>query len=348
MQKVLAHRNVCLDLTKGLAIIIVVLGHALQYAYGEAYAESGMFYSNPVYKTIYAFHMPLLMGISGYLFYGSNQKPLGQLLSSKLKAIGLPMVVFVLLCKAEVLYSLISDDQFFAAASIFVRSICQSYTMWFLFSLLLNIFVVAVLTRLVKGERLQMLCMFLLFVASLFVPDTLVLDVHKYMFPFFCLGYVLKGRNVVLYRASSHVSIMLLLTVLSIGAVWWFDKETYIYTSGFCVVGRYTEQLLIDGKRMLIAAVLSYTVLQYVYLLSKIGRFAFLQRLGQVTLFIYGMNMVVDVFYPKCLAVFSLNFECCFLPPMLFVIGVLSVSLLLEMFLSKSTLTRLLFLGRLK
>lgn len=61
-------RNQLIDVAKGIAILLVLLGHSIQYASGASYYSSGAFYSNWFFKFIYSFHMPLFMVISGYLF----------------------------------------------------------------------------------------------------------------------------------------------------------------------------------------------------------------------------------------------------------------------------------------
>ena len=87
-------RDVSLDIAKGILIFLVVWGHAIQMGFGYGYGESGLYMRNAIYRGIYSFHMPLFMAISGYLFYYSNKKPFGKVLSSKLKSIGIPYLVY--------------------------------------------------------------------------------------------------------------------------------------------------------------------------------------------------------------------------------------------------------------
>jgi len=46
------------DIAKGVAIILVVVGHSIQFHLSE-------FDDNPVFRAIYSFHMPLFMAVSG-------------------------------------------------------------------------------------------------------------------------------------------------------------------------------------------------------------------------------------------------------------------------------------------
>ena len=51
-----------IDIVKGLAIILVVIGHTIQFCD----LNGGVL--NPVYQWIYSFHMGLFFFCSGYLF----------------------------------------------------------------------------------------------------------------------------------------------------------------------------------------------------------------------------------------------------------------------------------------
>lgn len=55
-------RNKEIDYLKGLSIILVVVGHAIQYNICD-------YNVNPFFNIIYSFHMPLFMFISGYVAF---------------------------------------------------------------------------------------------------------------------------------------------------------------------------------------------------------------------------------------------------------------------------------------
>ena len=48
-------------------IILVIIGHSIQYGSGSNFIEKQMFFNNYLFKFIYSFHMPLFIMISGYL-----------------------------------------------------------------------------------------------------------------------------------------------------------------------------------------------------------------------------------------------------------------------------------------
>lgn len=64
-------RNQLLDVAKGVAIILVVWGHALQQYSG---LDNHTALNSWVERFLISFHMPLFMLISGYLFYFSLQR----------------------------------------------------------------------------------------------------------------------------------------------------------------------------------------------------------------------------------------------------------------------------------
>ena len=55
-------RNLFLDFTKGVLILLVTVGHSIQYI---IYNNHG-FWGDPLFKAIYIFHMPLFIGLSGF------------------------------------------------------------------------------------------------------------------------------------------------------------------------------------------------------------------------------------------------------------------------------------------
>lgn len=65
-----------LDVLKGIAILLMVMGHVIPWTLDQAFIQKPLamlsgneLYLSLVYKIIYSFHMPLLFFVSGYLFY---------------------------------------------------------------------------------------------------------------------------------------------------------------------------------------------------------------------------------------------------------------------------------------
>ena len=85
-------RNTTLDLAKGILIILVVLGHAIQYSGNGNWEDSQLFFDDIVFRAIYSFHMPLFYFASG-LFFKTNLK-ITTYLKKLTKQIILPYIIF--------------------------------------------------------------------------------------------------------------------------------------------------------------------------------------------------------------------------------------------------------------
>lgn len=70
----MSEKNPFIDFLKGIAILLVLIGHCVQYGSGACFLNEGLYWENWVMKIIYSFHMPLFIAISGYLFWYSVKK----------------------------------------------------------------------------------------------------------------------------------------------------------------------------------------------------------------------------------------------------------------------------------
>lgn len=80
-----------IDFARGLAIILVVIGHYIQVFYENA------FQSNPVLIVIYSFHMPLFFIISGLTFKTIDHNSIFAWLKKKIKQLIIPSYIFIFL-----------------------------------------------------------------------------------------------------------------------------------------------------------------------------------------------------------------------------------------------------------
>lgn len=64
-------RSAYLDFVKGIAIVLVELGHCIQYGSGQAVINTVSFFEDKLFRLIYSFHMPLFVLVSGYVFSGA-------------------------------------------------------------------------------------------------------------------------------------------------------------------------------------------------------------------------------------------------------------------------------------
>ncbi len=132
-------RDGTMDALKGLAILLVVVGHAVQSSYRD-------FDDHPLFRLIYAFHMPLFMFISGYVaFYGGDNGSWSQL-RKKARALVLPFVAWYLISYV------INGTYLTVGIYDFLKrgALAPDWGLWFLWVLFLNFAVLAVA---LKAER---------------------------------------------------------------------------------------------------------------------------------------------------------------------------------------------------
>ena len=141
MKKQTKKRSPYLDIIKAILIILVIIGHSIQYGSGSTYLEKQLFFNNYLFKFIYSFHMPLFIMISGYLSYNSlNKNSLKETFISKFKSLIIPLFfwsIIPFIINLE-FYSIIESLKLFIAVF--------STNLWFLWSL----FYINILVKLIN------------------------------------------------------------------------------------------------------------------------------------------------------------------------------------------------------
>lgn len=337
-------RNSLIDAIKGILILLVIIGHSIQYGNGYTYLEKELFYNNFFFRSIYSFHMPMFMMVSGYLFGYSNIKTLGVIVISKLKSLGIPFVAF-----CSVIYPIwwyCNDMTSFYFCDFFMK---MRINMWFLSSVLLNCIIVGVITHVFKSMSVWIILAF--FILLFFVSDSLISAQHKYMFFFFIVGFYLnlmKNISSVLIKKMTKPILFPFLTVLFICVVYSYDDYMFIYKSGLCFIREGTlnyNVALIDVIRYLEALFCCLWFFSLMRILKQYICKKSIIKLGKYTLCIYGAQSVCFtlVLGIKCpiIHVYSFNI----MPYALFFIT-LSLSLFFIEVCLKSKIMSFLFLGK--
>ncbi|NTW66400.1 MAG: acyltransferase family protein, partial [Nitrospirae bacterium] len=225
-------RNDYLDYLKGILILLVVYGHAIQFL---VYGRIEEFWYDPAYKFIYIFHMPLFMGVSGFVSYGSmgRNTPV-DIIKKRFLQLIVPIFCWAIIFESHRVFSAVAADRIGMdqALTVLPRLIFKATIdgFWFLQCVFFSSVIVIVL-RLIKLDRaaaFAVLCM-----AILFLPDMYVLDhMFRYTFPFFCAGYALaKWRNDILPLQVSPYWLLPGLAVSLVSYAMW-TKESYVYITG--------------------------------------------------------------------------------------------------------------------
>ncbi|MES2888313.1 MAG: acyltransferase family protein [Pseudomonadota bacterium] len=138
------HRNLTLDVAKGLGILLVVLGHNN----GLVLDDKG-----EAYRVIFSFHVPLFLLLSGVFL--KTTEPLGSLLKSKADALLKPyLVVLVALGVAKALFNPSGALTYFAGLFYAAGDTLSWVPMWFLPHLFLALVLSWALLRGASAVRL--------------------------------------------------------------------------------------------------------------------------------------------------------------------------------------------------
>lgn len=285
------HRSKFIDIIKGIAIILVVLGHLIQYGNGLDYVVNGYFFDNLLFKIIYSFHMPLFMLISGYLFYFSiTKKDFKELLKGRFFGIVVPIVSWGVL--VNIIFLIINRN----------FDIYQFYSIWFLWAILFNSLLVIIINKLFKDSVILYV---LIGIIMLIIPDFYNLHLFKYMYPYFVLGYFF---NKSFSTKNFQLNIIFLFSLLLyVPLMFFWDRSSYIYVSGVNIMAnpKIIDQLLIDIYRWVVGGIGSVLVLSLFFIIYKKyelnnSLLNIIEKIGKFSLGIYIIsNYIFIYFFPK-------------------------------------------------
>lgn len=236
-------RNFYIDFIKGLAIILVIVGHSIQYGFGQSYLENELFFDNWIFRFIYGFHMPLFMLISGYCFYYSTKSNSCVIILKK-KIIGflVPVFVFSILNYAIKVVGIGWSGSLINAVKEYVFTFVG--TIWFLWAVFYCSIVVLVVHFKLQDNLFYTLL--LIIIIYLFVPDGFNLKMSKYLLPYFCAGYFWnvnskKMTGIGLLHKNRLIKAIvfgIVVTVYMIG-IDFYSKDVSIYRSDLSITSLY-------------------------------------------------------------------------------------------------------------
>lgn len=229
-------RNVYLDIIKGVAIILVVFGHSIQY--GTGLSVNNDYFQYPLFIFIYSFHMPLFMLISGFLFFGSVKRhSVKYNCRSKFTSLLIPIIAWntinlivgdaALLIKGKEISCIDNLLSYFTAT-------------WFLWSIFWCSIIVLLIRNLFKDNIFVYL---LIGICLLLINDknkVLGISYHTYMYPYFVAGYLWNKFN--LYQAYNKISnnkkllTMIVCVIVFILMLFKYNNNDYVYTTGTAII----------------------------------------------------------------------------------------------------------------
>lgn len=280
-------RSVYLDTVKGIAILLMLWGHVIQYCATGDFD----FYENDVFRLIYSFHMPLFMLVSGYLFGCSYKKSsLRALFAKRVQSLVHPLIM----CSIFNYFFYVACFEFVNGKGISIlfngQWINHLDSLWFLWSILAAVVAICFVYEIVSKNTVRFFCLIFASVIVLLFPGA---QYNLYMYPYFVLGFLFAQYEerlpVALFRVR-YISIVLFPILFT-----FYRKEHYIYTSSISFMGIFSlsEQIWIDLFRWLIGFVGSAFVLTVTEIVLKkiLCKRNLIGMLGQKSLEIYCLSI---------------------------------------------------------
>lgn len=291
-------RNGYLDFVRGVAIILVLWGHCIQYGT----VDGSEFFYNPMFKLIYSFHMPLFMLISGYLLYYSIQKySAGKTILSRIKSLGWPLLIW------GCMPTFISEaSQYMHGVEMSLYSVIKSgyyivlgvTSIWFVWAVLVCSVVFSIVIG--GGYKHSVLKKIVLLILSVLVIAVLPGNRNNlFMYPFLIVGYYwhnIDNKQTIKQRLQI-ISIIVFVFLLA-----FYNYDSYIYNSGLYITNHDwmdLNQIGTDIYRYVVGFSGSVTILtglRWIYNRCQ-KAFGYIERIGTISLQIYILQRFVVEMY---------------------------------------------------
>lgn len=224
-------RNPLLDIVKAVAMILVILGHAIQLGSGLGNMTALNLW---IERFLLSFHMPLFMLVSGYLFYFSMQRhSTTEIFRKRLLMCGIPILTMAVI--RHIRFHTKHMDTFITA---FPADLFES--LWFLWAVLV-ITAIMIVARKIGNDHWAVYLIAI--AATLALPDTLTLRRCVFLLPTFWIGYEFAKRRAIFTPPTcinnTKTCIIGTVALLVVFALMLrdFSFEDTIYTSRYSLLG---------------------------------------------------------------------------------------------------------------
>lgn len=253
-------RSATLDVYKSILIFLVLLGHSIANFGGGNVFQSGSFSWDPIFQLLYSFHMPLFMGISGWLFASTIRKySMMEVITKRLWQI-IPCYLFW--CVINLLFHAYHQDTPLSSSQIF-RGFVDPY--WFVTTLLFYSILVAVVHQIAQARQAWVFASILPigFVIGYIPLIGYGLEEFWFNYPFFIGAYLMAYNQDFTKRLTGFFlerkKVIAIVALVAFALLFWgYSREMIIYVSRYSLRGSafgIGMQLYYDIYRFVIALV---------------------------------------------------------------------------------------------
>jgi fucose 4-O-acetylase-like acetyltransferase len=269
-----------LDCLKGILILLVCVGHAIQFGmHGNA-----DFWQDPVFKFIYIFHMPLFMAVAGYLSYAGQTRASSPAayVAKRARSYVVPIFSWALAYQLVLLVAgrIGVGDLPYAVPKYALGSL------WFLWTLLGSMVVTA--SAYGYGGRFGNFYLVLGVCLVMLLPDVGNIHLFQYIFPYFVVGFLFARWSVSRQVDLPRIGVAaVVLGIASVGCYLAWDRETYVYVSKMSLTPENAGNIVFRWVAGLVVSLAVVTAFfAFARYLPRWGR-GFLASLGAGSLSIY-------------------------------------------------------------
>jgi len=305
-----------IDSIKGLAIILVVIGHVANGYLGQGVTNV----HHTVYNIIYAFHMPLFFTISGFLFYHAYFTKAGTIKRIKVKEqiINLICIYFVfslLLCSTKMIFSGYVNNKT-SLNNLLMLPIRPLDLYWYLYVLIIECFIFSREVLIHKKKSITLLFTLALAILSYWITGRYgrlfcMNRVLYYMF-FFYTGILLSTNLDILKKRGllfGLLPIILLLFVLFTGQEKYINRIQFAniimgLSCSLCIFGAFYQYKILGEDNRILSFIGTYCLeiyLLHTYFVTFCRSFLRLVKISN-PLLIYLISIFMGIIIPIVIA----------------------------------------------
>lgn len=276
------NRLLHVDALKGILILLVILGHSIQYVIGESC------FDNKIWNCIYSFHMPCFMAISGYFAPMAIQKAdqLYNFIWRRFQQLMLPMLLW------QAVYIILPPP----SKNVTLLSFIDCGNFWFLWALFFISLIYAVVVYL-SGKLHVSAIVLHIGVSVLLIGLMLLKNYHQhgiqyiaYYYPFFVMGCYLNRKLDI--RNIDKKWFWFAFLLWFVGAIFWRMHEAPRFLTGFKLV---SSSILTYGYRYIVGfvAIFAFYGLSALYMSKEHSWTSLFARVGGLSLGIYTIHILL-------------------------------------------------------